>query len=386
MRKSTNYLKTNHSEYQALIPAMNAYRKALKAFVGADFKYYRVYTEPRAYGARTKFWSISSPYAKIALDAIETFIRQNGCKLVVDGITYEVSAKWNYMRSISLYFKAVSCNETNAHIAQVTELTDFLRNSTPAFNECLNDLERAINEFESTINNKNNNTMNTNPTISAIVHSLLKPGKQSQSLYLGGEMIFGIMGISGVTIAYEGSADLEPNGDICVEVAEWYYDVQKGHPFSGFKYEEMKRAIDAILMATNPQITDIKEFDAAMEKEIAKILKERATAIFCPKPAVVADPTPAFDPQEFFEFVINHRKFNSIIETSAEYVAEEIQNDADSFVDLSMTHNQVEIDIDMHTVESTVTRYFGEGFEENLDGFCEIYTEFMHNKALQACK
>lgn len=407
MSKSTNYLKINELEYQALIPAMKAYRKALKAFVGAGFKYNRVFTEPRMYGARTKFWCAG--YTNAAKNPICDYIIKHPA-IVVDGITYEVTAEWSryYMDSLSLYFKAVSRIEKGVKLRRGTPLVASVTIETstnPTLAECFTELEKAIEEWnasldtnqtmlddfkssvntlESTINNNNN--MNT-PTTSAIAHNMLKLGKQRQSLHLSGEMVLGTIAINGINVYYEGSADLEDNGDISVEVAEWYYDVQKGHPFSQFKYEEMKRAIDAIIMSTNPQITNIEEFDAAVENEVANVLKEQATKIFYPKPAVVADPKPAFDPQEFYEFMVGHNAFKQIILRAAEQIAEELESDPESFVDLSMTHNQVEIDIDSRCIERTITRYFEEEFEEGKeDNFVQIYTEFMHNKALQASK
>lgn len=411
MSKSTNYLTTTHLEYQALIPAMKGYRKALKAAIGAGFKYNRIFTEPRMYGARTKFWFISrSIDPKVINSAVYEYTHKHPA-IVVNGITYEVTAKWDYMSSLSLHFKAVSRIEKGVKLRRGTPLVASVTIETstnPTLAECFTELEKAIEEWnasldtnqtmlddfkssvntlESTINNNNNMHISNNPSTSAIAHNMLKLGKQRQSLHLSGEMVLGTIAINGINVYYEGSADLEDNGDISVEVAEWYYDVQKGHPFSQFKYEEMKRAIDAIIMSTNPQITNIEEFDAAVENEVANVLKEQATKIFYPKPAVVADPKPAFDPQEFYEFMIGHGLFQQTIARAAEQIAEELESDPESFVDLSMTHNQVEIDIDSRCIERTITRYFEEEFEEGKeDNFVQIFTEFMHNKALQASK
>jgi hypothetical protein len=124
-----------------------------------------------------------------------------------------------------------------------------------------------------------------------------------------------------------------------------------------------------------------------IEKLIKNTVTQRISELTSPKPAVVADPKPAFDPQEFYEFMIGHGLFQQIVTRAAEHISEELESDPESFVDLSMTHNQVEIDIDSRCIERTITRYFQEEFEEGKeDNFVQIYKDYVTAMAQLAAK
>jgi hypothetical protein len=207
---------------------------------------------------------------------------------------------------------------------------------------------------------------------------------------MNGSIAMPTVPFEGLKIEYTSNVSLsnDPSKPHVVEIDEWYYEKPDNSPFEKLSYDEFQKIVNSVVKSAYPTIIrDSAYLEVMIEKLIKDTVSERISELTSPKPAVVADPKPAFDPQEFYEFMIGHGLFQQTIACAAEQIAEELESDPESFVDLSMTHNQVEIDIDSRSIESTITRLFQEEFEEgDMDKYSTIYTEFMHNKALQASK
>jgi hypothetical protein len=407
MSKSTNYLKINELEYQALIPAMNGYRKALKAAIGASFRYNRVFTEPRIYGARTKFWYISNNMDTKAISSAAYDYVAKHPAIVVDGVTYEVSVMWmSFMSSLSLHFKAVSRIEKGVKLRRGTVIT--VEEADEAAFEAasvMQEIEYALSSFMNALssdsqfkqqsNNNNMNTTTTNNTPSPQDQAIAtlfpeKPVVANQCVYMNGSIAMPTVPIEGLKIEYTASVTItdDPSKPHVIEIDEWYYEKPDNSPFEKLSYDEFQKIVNSVVRSAYPTIIkDSAYLEVMIEKLIKNTVTQRISELMSPKPAVVADPKPAFDPQEFYEFMIGHNTFKQIILRAAEQIAEELEGDPESFVDLSMTHNQVEIDIDSRSIEHTITRYFHDEFDEcNEENFVRIYKDYATAMAQLAAK
>jgi hypothetical protein len=69
--------KINSTQYNALVPAIAAYRNNLKEFAGivSGKNYGQIYTEPRVYGARSKFWS--SNFSRSNVKKVVEYIKEH---------------------------------------------------------------------------------------------------------------------------------------------------------------------------------------------------------------------------------------------------------------------------------------------------------------------
>ncbi len=115
---NSNPLKMNKlskSDYHNIVvPAFVAYRKKMhkacnvKCGVGSGWGYARIFTEQRAYGARSKYWYTSK---NLPVNLIESYVNANPT-FTAGGVVYKVEAR--YVDGVSIYRRspdfALFCN------------------------------------------------------------------------------------------------------------------------------------------------------------------------------------------------------------------------------------------------------------------------------------
>lgn len=104
--------KVTYPEYHGTVmPAFKAYRKAMKAELGITTNHYaRIFTERRAYGARSKYW-----FARETMPSMVEYIKKNPT-FSAGGSTYKVTYKdgnlYKFPWLQSLYFsRCLFCNK-----------------------------------------------------------------------------------------------------------------------------------------------------------------------------------------------------------------------------------------------------------------------------------
>lgn len=373
----SNYLKINYSEYQSLIPAIQAYRKKLKqecAIKGGTYN--RVYTEKRTFGARSKFWMTR---LSLDRDAILAFVRENPT-IVCNGVKYEVSVKkYNTLgyytgTSLALHFKAVTATPS------YPEAT-YSAPSTPP---------ETTQSTES--NNQNNNIMHNN-TISLFDES---QSTTQKGMYINGKLAFNNsklpLTLPDIHIEYSAIAEFNEDGSVGnIDVTEWYYEIDKkkypNNPLVNAKYEDLKRISELVLNTMyDPTGTATVKLDQHIDAYIMQDAK-RIAEMHIAKPAVDAQPTEETkgfaNVADFVQELIKNfdednfsATFDDIAGTIASEAASEIESDVDNIVELSIEwNNQLQIGMDTRTIENIVK----DAVNDNLTGVLDTLKETLEN-------
>ena len=105
--------KISYYDYVALVPALADYRKKMMAAIGMKpgEGYNRLFTEKRAFGARSKYWMLSSPFGT---GSIAQYVSMHST-IVVGNDTYSVDFHWiprGYNQSFALYVKKLATANT----------------------------------------------------------------------------------------------------------------------------------------------------------------------------------------------------------------------------------------------------------------------------------
>lgn len=106
--------KITHYDYVALVPALREYRKKMMAAIGMKpgEGYNRLFTEKRAFGARSKYWLTNSAFMT---GSITRYARLHPT-IVVGNDTYSVDFRWvgsnGYGQSYALYVKKLATANT----------------------------------------------------------------------------------------------------------------------------------------------------------------------------------------------------------------------------------------------------------------------------------
>ena len=150
------YNYTLYSDYQQLVPALREYRKKMMQAIGMKpgEGYYRIYTEKRACGARSKYWATNREFRTTS---IADYVAANPT-ITVGYETYEV-----------VFRRVFDCNCYALYVNQLR------RGATPKEVICegvkaaFTALNQEINNYKNTQNMQNsettNNTVNNGITI-----------------------------------------------------------------------------------------------------------------------------------------------------------------------------------------------------------------------------
>lgn len=107
-------IKIDRYEYQELLPVAKKYRSLLTKVLaqnGISMNYYRLYTEPRAGGLRSKYFAVDLDRFDDIKKWVELFVHTHSV-IHSNGIKFEI--RYSFVgRSVSLYFRAVGRYYTN---------------------------------------------------------------------------------------------------------------------------------------------------------------------------------------------------------------------------------------------------------------------------------
>lgn len=359
----TNSLKINYSQYQALIPALQQYRKELIKKAGLDSEdYYRIYTEKRTSGARSKIYSLfihrfgGSTIMSDLIDAMNAHI-QDTPTITVDGIEYKVIVKQLNRASIGIYFKAIAP-------------------STP---------RETTQSTESTNQNTNNTNMNNAQTTESMPSIFNEAAcTANKTLYVSGKLpLANFAAIPGLYVEYCGNAELDKNGTVTADIIEWYFDINKevnpDSPFHGLKYEDFKMIVEGIASSQWPSIATFNQH--ITDRVYGRILLEGCNVF---KPVVIADPKPAVDAESIIKAFIMHVKsntrngeFEDVASDIASDAASNIESDIENMVTLSLDYNnQITIEVDTrecHNCIEDVAEIYINQFVDRLDGIADDF-------------
>ena len=118
------YNYTIYSDYQQLVPALREYRKKMMQAIGMKpgEGYYRIYTEKRACGARTKYWAVNREFRTTS---IADYVAKNPT-ITVGYETYEV-----VFRRVSGSLERSNTSAASICIRYASS-NDWIRPSSPA--------------------------------------------------------------------------------------------------------------------------------------------------------------------------------------------------------------------------------------------------------------
>ena len=111
-----HFKKATKQEYHAdIAPAFITYRKQMElaCYLRSDLNNYRIYTEPRAYGARSKYYGGSN----MPINTMNAYIKNNP-SFRVGNTLYAVSIKYSQYKTsqasrVSLYCSCVTSVTSN---------------------------------------------------------------------------------------------------------------------------------------------------------------------------------------------------------------------------------------------------------------------------------
>lgn len=368
----SNLFKINHSNYQALIPALKQYRKELMKKAGlCSEDYYRIYTEKRTNGVRSKIYGLyvhrsgCPTIMSDIIDAMNAYIL-NTPTVTVDGIVYKVIVKRIKGTSIGIYFKAIAP-------------------STPQ--------ETTQSTNQNTNNTNMNNTQSTGTTPSLFNESTCTASK---CLYISGKMPVSSFvlqnAIPGLYVEYCGNAEMSKDGGISLDIIEWFFGIDKDqNPNSAFhsmKYADFKNVVEGIASSTYQSIAI---FNQHITDQVYSCIRTEATTTF--KPTITADPKSAVDVESIIKaFVVrlkdsikhgcDHVNLEDVIGDIACDAASTIESDIDSIVSLSLDYsNQISIDVDHRQCENIVRDTAEEYVMKLVDSLDHIADDFLAENA-----